>query len=85
MIQGRGVPEFWRWIGCIVLGQWQGATHPWSATFCDSNTPAVPSFLLAALVTSIRPHWHLLKGTHSHLIRPILDLGKRGPCLGPVL
>lgn len=74
--------EFWKWVGCIVLGQWQGAPYPWSPTFHDSNNPTVPSCPLVAPVAGIRPHWHLLKGTHCHLIGPILDPGQ-GPLPGP--
>lgn len=58
------------------------ATHPGSPTFHDDDTSTVPSYPLVSLVTSIHLHWHLLKGTHSHLRKPILDLGKRGPYLG---
>lgn len=52
-------------------------TCPWSLSFHNSS-PRGPSFPLVALVTSTSPHWHLLKGPHSHLNNNHLKPGPKG-------
>ena len=71
-----GALQLWKWVEFTVTCKDKGSC-PWSLSF-HSSSPRGPSFPLVALVTSTSPHWHPLKGPHSHLNNDHHKSGQKG-------